>query len=109
MRNCIYLILLLCCLQVEMKGKEKKQTILKYFQNSTLRATLLNAGIGMPPHFVNGRLHPGFEAGLQKAFNNHPSRSHGVYAMQLGYFSQRSLQRALYLKPGIGFSVQLHK
>jgi hypothetical protein len=92
-----------------MNGKEKKHSILKYFQKSTLRATFLNAGIGMPPHFVNGRLHPGFEAGLQKSFTDHPARAHGIYTIQLGYFSQRSLQRAWYLKPGAGFSLQLHK
>lgn len=104
------LFFLLSCLHLISFAKEKKQSkISSYIHQTTLRASLLNAGIGMPTHFVNGRLHPGIQLGIQKSISKQAKKSYIDYSFHLGYFAQQSLQRALYLKPGIGYNIHLYK
>jgi hypothetical protein len=83
--------------------------VLRYLQHADVRFDILNAGIGMPPHFINGRLHPGFQLGLQHPFRQKHRKSYGEYFLGAGYFAQRSLQRAFFLKPGIGYTVPIYK
>lgn len=83
-----------------------KQFLLR---RAVFNATVMNTGIGMPPHFVNGRIHPGFELGLQKQLSKKSLKSSLDYSVSLGYFSIASLQRAMYLKPGLGYTILLSK
>lgn len=71
--------------------------------------SFMNAGIGMPPHFFNGRLQPGFEFGAGFNTIKKPRRSKTEYNVLVGYFAHRSLQRVAYIKPGFGYSIYIYK
>lgn len=54
----------------------------------------------MPPHFINGRWHPGLNLCLDKMI----TKRHGFkHQYALGYFAQRSLQRVAYIKGGMAY------
>lgn len=76
-------------------------------QKSDYRISIFNAGIGMPPHFINGRLHPGIELGLQKPLFKKTKKSFINYSLLIGYFTQQSLQRSFYIKPDIGYQINI--
>lgn len=80
-----------------------------FLKSSAYQISSTNTAIGMPPNFVNGRLHPGFSLGLQRSFSEITKKNYWDYSAHLGYFAIPSLQRALFLKPGIGYTLPIHK
>ncbi len=74
----------------------------KRYKATQIRATLNCASIGMPTHMSNGRFQLGAELGFL-----HPLKKNNKkwnYSVHAGYFAFQSLQRATYIKPGIGYS-----
>jgi hypothetical protein len=69
---------------------------------------LLNVGIGMPHHPVNGRIQPGLYLSL-----NHPIKltklSKYDYELGFGYFAQQALQRASFISLGLGRKIELSR
>lgn len=79
------------------KKKEEMPWLLK---NYNLQVQVMSAGIGLPPHIIDGRVQPG----LQGALASRKKNNHGItYQIGLGYFAHRSLQRIAYLKAGIQY------
>lgn len=86
-------------LLVTAQNKKKHQP---FFKRYMFQAQFLNAGIGLPPHIVNGRAQPGFQIAVVKALK----RKHGLLPqLGLGYFAHRSLQRAAYFKAGLSYAI----
>ncbi len=92
--------------QLTVQAKHKFKPTLQKF---SWQVTIQNASIAMPPHIINGRLHPGFEMGMNKAFQTKHKTSFFNYNFLLGYTAQQSLQRTMYLKSGLGYSISLFK
>lgn len=111
-RNVI-LKLLLCIISLTplhaISKEQKSCKFNRYIKESEVRLAVLNAGIGMPPHFLNGRLQPGVQLGLQHPFRQRHKKCFGDYTLWAGYFAQRSLQRSSFIKPGLGYSVPVYK
>jgi len=76
---------------------------------SRYQLSLTNSAIGTPPHFINGRLHPGGEAGLLTPLGKAHRKNSADVHLLFSYFSQASLQRNVGLKPGIGYRIRLYK
>jgi hypothetical protein len=107
MRN--LLLIAFFILFAESANAVKKNSFIKpYFHQSTWHLCLLNASIAMPPHFFNGRIQSGFEVGMYHRLKKNKKKSF-EYSASLGYFAQQSLQRNLYIKPGISKSYRVYK
>jgi hypothetical protein len=91
---------------VSEKPAEKERRFSNFLSTYDYRMAVQNTGIGMPPNFVNGKLHPGFLVGFQKNIKPH---SRWDYHVDFGYFAIHSLQRTAYLKPGIGYAIPIAK
>jgi len=78
----------------------------RILRSHDVRVALQNVGIGMPPNFVNGKLHPGLLIGIQKKIRR---TTQWDYHLDLGYFAIHSLQRVAYIKPGMGYTVSIAK
>ncbi len=98
--HCQILTILLFSVFFSASAKDKR--LIDFINNQSYFLNIKNFGIGMPPHFVNGRAHLGVEIGTQHLFIS-KKKSSFLYQYSLGYFSQQSLQRALFLRPGIGY------
>lgn len=81
----------------------------RLLHRSRYQVSLTNSAIGTPPHFMNGRLHPGFEAGLLTPLGKGHRKNTADAHLLFSYFSQASLQRSIGLKPGIGYRIRLYK
>ncbi len=92
-----------------LEDAERKKTRKGILHHFTWRATFLNGAIGMPPHFINGRLHPGVDLGIQSDLFRKNKKNKIDYTLLAGYFSVRSLQSLAFLKPGVGYAIKVYK
>jgi hypothetical protein len=76
-----------------------------FFLNKLFFASLTTTGIGIPPNFVNGRLHPGFDIGFLRYNENQIKKINFDYALSLGFYSIRYLQHVSYFKPSLGLAL----
>ncbi len=108
---CVLIILQLITFQsfAHLEDDERKKPTKGILHHFTWRATFLNGAIGMPPHFINGRLHPGVDLGFQSDLFRKNKKNKIDYTLLAGYFSVRSLQSLTYLKPGIGYAIKVYK
>jgi hypothetical protein len=84
----------------------KKCSLSKVYHKYDVQFSVFNASIGMPPHFVDGRIQPGINIGLEKIKEK---RNTFLHHYAIGYFAHRSLQRINYLKAGYGYRFQIIK
>lgn len=96
-----------CCISIVHSAAKSK--FKKLLQKTSYSVDFQNAAIGLPPHLINGRLHPGLQVGMQKPIRMTNKQSRGNYSLLIGYFAQQALQRALYLKPGVGYRIRLSR
>ena len=99
------LLLLLLSLPLCLQAAPRKGL----FRPARLHLNLMNAGIGTPPRFINGRMHPGLEVGVSKPFARSEKKNRPEVRLLLGYMAQPSLQRAAYLQPGLGYRFRLYR
>lgn len=111
MRKRYFFIVLWCTLSytLAVAGPKRATMFKKISENAGLKLLVFNQAIGMPPSFVNGRLHPGVELGIQAPFIHKNKNSFLDYSLSLGYFSQQQLQRVVFIKVGSGYRFQLVK
>lgn len=112
-KNLYILLVLLQLITIQafahLEKAEREETKKGFWHAFTWRATFLNGGIGMPPHFINGRLHPGFDLGIQTDLFRKKKKNKVDYSLVAGYFSVRSLQSLAFLKPGLGYMINVYK
>lgn len=94
------------CLAFAQNETEQKSSLHNYLVSSDYRMALTTTGIGMPPNFINGGLHPGLQVGFQRALK---AGSKLDYSFDLEYFAIPSLQRVAAFRPSLGFPIQLAK
>lgn len=102
MKRIIFLLTLLPFLLSAAKKNASYQLLHHY----DIQAHIMNAGIGMPLHFINGRLQPGVQLGMM----SHLKKKKGfLHQYGVGYFAHRSLQRICYVRAGMQYAFPVYK
>ena len=104
MRNA-WLIALFCLQTFALKAGDS----CRFLQKHDIQASFHNAAIGTPPHFINGRIHPGLEVGFLHTLSKKAHKNNPEQGFFLGYMAQQALQRSLYAKYLLGYKIKTYK
>jgi hypothetical protein len=92
--------------------KGAKKTIIKRKslpKNAALSFGVFNAGITMPTKILNGTPHVGVEIGYSVPIKKDAKKQRLTVGADGGYFFQKGLQSATYIKPNIALKVPISK
>jgi hypothetical protein len=81
----------------------------RFMLRHDLQASIHNAAIGMPPHLINGRIHPGLEVGFLQTLSKKTHKNNPEQGVFLGYMAQQALQRSLYAKYLLGYKIKTYQ
>ncbi|MGI9191898.1 MAG: hypothetical protein ACR2IL_07325 [Chitinophagaceae bacterium] len=100
-----WLIALFCLQSLALHAGDSCRFLLRH----DIQATLHNAAIGMPPHIINGRMHPGLEVGFLQTLSKKVHKNNPEQGVFLGYMAQQALQRSIYAKYLLGYKIKTYK
>lgn len=104
MRNALLIALFCLSSSIALAGDS-----CRFLIKHDIQASLHNAAIGTPPHFINGRLHPGLEVGFLQTLSKKQHKNNPEQGIFLGYMAQQALQRSLYAKYLLGYKIKTYK